>query len=115
MVRYLLRLEGLVVLALSLYGYNVAQGRWLWFVVLFLAPDLSMVGYLANPRLGSIIYDLVHTYATPAILLGMGWSLHLSAFVLAGLILAAHIGLDRFLGYGLKYPTAFKDTHIQRV
>jgi hypothetical protein len=115
MVRYLLRLEGLVVFLLSVYGYKAAEGHWLWFVVLFLAPDLSMIGYLVNARAGSTTYDLVHTYATPVILLAVGWSIHLPGFIFAGLILAAHIGLDRFLGYGLKYPTAFRDTHIQRV
>ena len=114
MVRTLLRLEGLAVLALSAYSYAVIEGRWLWYAVLFLTPDLSMAGYLVNPRVGSVAYNIVHTYLAPAALLGAGWVFHLPVLTLAGLILVGHIGLDRFLGYGLKYPTAFKDTHIQR-
>ncbi len=90
-------------------------GLWLWYVLLFLTPDLSMGGYFANPRIGSVTYNVVHTYVSSAVLLGTGRALHLPLLMLAGLILAGHIGLDRFLGYGLKYPTAFKDTHMQRV
>lgn len=115
MVRFILRLEGMVVFGLSAYGYGVADGKWGWFLVLFLVPDLSMLGYLANPRLGSRIYNLVHTYVTAAVLLGVGWVVHFPTALLAGLLLTAHIGIDRSLGFGLKYPTAFKDTHLQRV
>jgi len=115
MVRGLLRLEGLAVLVLSVYGYATIDAAWLWYVVFFLTPDLSMVGYFANARIGSVTYNVVHTYVSSAMLLGTGWALHLPLLTLAGLILAGHIGLDRFLGYGLKYPTAFKDTHMQRV
>jgi hypothetical protein len=114
MVRTLLRLEGLAVLLLSLYGYAAVEGRWLWYAVLFLTPDLSAAGYLANPRAGSVAYNVVHTYLAPAALLGAGWIFRFPVLTLAGLILGGHIGLDRFLGFGLKYPSAFKDTHIQR-
>jgi hypothetical protein len=115
MVRSLLRVEGLVILVLSIYGYEALGGRWLWYLVLFLAPDLSMAGYVANPRIGSIAYNIVHTYSVAIIALGVGWALRLPLLMLAGLILAGHIGLDRALGYGLKYPAGFKDTHIQRL
>jgi hypothetical protein len=113
--RRLLHLEGLAVLAASLALYFDAGYGWLLLLVLFLAPDLSMLGYLGGPRTGALTYDLVHTYLGPIALgtvgvLG-GWEL---ATQLA-LIWLAHIGLDRMLGYGLKYPTAFKDTHMQRV
>lgn len=115
MIRALLRLEGLVVFGLALYAYAVTGGNWLWFVLLLLAPDLSILGYLANPRVGSVCYNLVHTYATPVMLLAIAWWMRLPALVAVGLILTAHIGLDRFLGFGLKYPSGFRDTHIQRV
>ncbi len=58
MVRTLLRLEGLAILALSVYGYTIMKGVWLWYVMLFLTPDLSMVGYFANPRIGSVTYNV---------------------------------------------------------
>ncbi len=106
----------MVVFGLSAaYGYGVADGKWGWFLALFLVPDLSMVGYLATPRLGSLTYNIVHTYVTAAVLLGVAWVFHFPTALLAGLLLTAHIGMDRCLGFGLKYPTAFKDTHMQRV
>jgi hypothetical protein len=114
MVRALLRLEGLAVLAVAAYGYGTTGAGWVWFVLLFLAPDLALTGYLAGPRVGSLIYNLVHTYATAAALLAVGWLGGAPLLVAAGCLLAAHIGLDRALGLGLKYPTAFRDTHIQR-
>ncbi len=101
--------------AVPSYGYGVAAGKWGWFLVLYLVPDLLMVGYLANPRLGSFTYNSVHTYVTAAVLLGIGRVFHFPTALNAGLLLTAHIGMDRCLGFGLKYPTAFKDTHMQRV
>jgi hypothetical protein len=111
----LLQLEGVVVLLLALFGFWMTQGNWWQFALLLLAPDLSMIGYLAGPRVGSITYNVFHNYFFPASLL----ALSVPAFGLPlwhiGLIWFAHIGMDRMLGYGLKYPTAFKDTHLQRV
>jgi hypothetical protein len=114
-VRVLLRLEGIAALALAAYGYGELGGRWLWFVVFFLAPDLTLLGYLAGPRAGAIAYNLIHTYAAAAMLLAAGWTLGVPVLQLVALVLAAHIGLDRAVGYGLKYPSAAKDTHMQRV
>jgi len=85
------------------------------FLLLLLAPDLSMLGYLANPRLGSTIYNLAHTYVLPLALAGIGLEANFHVCVLLSLIWSAHIGVDRLLGYGLKYPTVFKDTHLQKV
>lgn len=111
----LLRLEGLFVLIASLVLFAHLDGRWGLFALLFLAPDLSMLGYLAGRRLGSILYNVVHSYAT-VLLLSLLAALTTRASWLPWLcLLAAHIGLDRMLGYGLKYPTAFADTHLQRV
>lgn len=74
-----------------------------------------MLGYLANTRVGSLTYNVVHTYAVPVLLLGLGWLASVPVLLAAGFLLAAHIGVDRLLGFGLKYPSAFKDTHLQRV
>ena len=113
--RALLHLEGLAVLvgALALY-FDTGYG-WLALVVLFLAPDLSMLGYLAGPRVGSVTYDVVHTYVGPVALGVAGILGGYDTAAQLALIWFAHIGLDRLLGYGLKYPTGFKDTHLQRV
>ena len=113
--RSLLHLEGLVVLVGALALYFDAGYGWLLLVVLFLAPDLSMLGYLAGPRMGALTYDLVHTYVGPVALALVGVLGDAELATQIALIWFAHIGLDRLLGYGLKYPTGFKDTHLQRV
>ncbi|HEY3246865.1 MAG TPA: DUF4260 domain-containing protein [bacterium] len=113
--RTLLRAEGLLVFGVALFLYQRTGSSWLLFFVLSLAPDLSMLGYAAGPRVGASTYNLVHTYALPLILAAYGlWSGNSLVMSLA-LIWLAHIGADRFLGFGLKYPTKFNDTHLQRV
>ncbi|HUF01322.1 MAG TPA: DUF4260 family protein [Gaiellaceae bacterium] len=113
--RRLLRLEGLAVLVAALALYFDSGHGWLLLVVLFLAPDLSLLGFLGGPGLGAATYDVVHTYALP---LGLGVVGVLAGAELASqlaLVWIAHIGMDRAVGYGLKYPAGFKDTHLQRV
>ena len=113
--RSLLHAEGLAVLLGALCLYFDAGYGWLLLVALVLAPDLSMLGYLAGPRLGALSYDIVHTYVGP-IALGVSGALWESDIAMQlALIWSAHLGVDRLLGYGLKYPTGFKDTHLQRV
>jgi hypothetical protein len=111
----LLRLEGAAVLAGSLALYFDEGFGWLALVVLVLAPDLAMIGYAAGPRAGAVAYDVAHTEALPVALGVAGLLAGASLPVQLALIWLAHIGADRLLGYGLKYPTAFGDTHLQRV
>jgi hypothetical protein len=110
----LLRLEGAFVLALSIVYYGWVHANWLLFVVLFLAPDLAMLGYLPGIRVGTICYNLVHTLIGPLLLIGYSVSSQSDWLLPYALIWIAHIGLDRMLGFGLKYPTRFNDTHLQR-
>lgn len=111
----LLHLEGLALAVVAILLYARADGNWLLFVVLILAPDLSMLGYLAGPRVGSVVYNTVHTDALPAALalFGLFGSSQLALWL--ALIWLCHIGADRFFGFGLKYATEFKDTHLNRV
>ena len=111
----LVRLEGLAAFVLAVWWYAAQGGNWVLFVVLFLVPDVAMLGYLAGPRVGAASYNLVHTYTTAGIITGLGIVTGRGLVVSLGLILVAHIGIDRLLGWGLKYPTAFKDTHLQRL
>ena len=113
--RRLLHLEGLAVAAGALVLYFDAGYGWLLLVVLALAPDLAMLGYLAGPRVGALSYDLVHTYVGPVALAVVGVVGDADTATQVALIWATHIGVDRLLGYGLKYPSGFKDTHLQRV
>src|SRR6266478_8874754 len=106
--RPLLHSEGAAVFILSLFAYHGNHGSWPRFTLLFLVPDVSMLGYLANTRIGAITYNAVHTYVGPLALAGYSFaSLHHSMLSLS-LIWIAHIGFDRMLGYGLKYPAQFK-------
>lgn len=113
--RMLLRAEGLAVAVASAVLYFNADYPWWLLVVLVLAPDLSMVGYLAGPRAGASTYDAAHTYVIPIIVGTIGVVADTEIAVQVGLIWLVHIGVDRAMGYGLKYPTSFKDTHLQRV
>lgn len=115
MNKILLQLEGMTVFFLSLYVYSTSDFGWLLFIVLLFAPDLSMVGYLVNTKVGAIIYNLCHTYLISLFILFIGHFTATPLLQAIGLIWTAHIGMDRMLGYGLKYPTTFKDTHLQRM
>ncbi len=114
--RILLGLEGVAVLvgAILLYREFTDFG-WVFFVALLFVPDAAMLPYLLNKQAGMLGYNAAHTYLAPlvfmgvSLLLGWGWGLA------AGLVWLAHIGMDRAVGYGLKYSTAFKDTHLDRV
>ena len=110
----LLRAESLVLLAAAVGVYAWHDGPWVLFVVLFLAPDLSFLGYLAGPRTGAFVYNLAHAFVLPGILLAVGAGGEHLAIDLA-LIWGAHIAFDRVIGYGLKYRESFKETHLQRL
>ena len=112
---WLLRLEGAVVFIIALVLFSRSDSGWLMFVLLFFVPDVSMIGYVVNTSIGATIYNLVHAYALPAGLGLVGLFTANALLVSLSLIWFAHIGLDRMLGFGLKYPTVFKDTHLQRV
>ena len=110
--RPLLHLEGAAVLVVSLFVYHWIQASWFQFALLFLVPDISMLGYAANVRVGAISYNAVHCCAAPLILAACSFGTNHPAILSLSIIWIAHIGFDRMLGYGLKYPTRFKDTHL---
>ena len=111
----LLRLEGAVMFVGILVLYSRVSGDWLVFALLLLVPDVAMLGYKINERAGAVIYNIAHFYALPLALgliaLFAGWTTGVSL----ALIWAAHISMDRAVGYGLKYATSFKDSHLGRV
>lgn len=111
----LLRVEGLSILIAAgvLYGYQ--SYSWPLFALLLLAPDLSMLGYLFGHTTGSISYNLFHTYALPLSLALISLLVVAPLGIQLALIWLAHIGMDRAVGYGFKYATGFKDTHLERV
>ncbi len=109
----LLRSEEAVLLPIILFAYQHLHYSWLLFAILFLTPDLFMLGYLVNVHLGAAIYNLAHTLTLPLALLFISYLQHWHQAL--ALIWTAHIAFDRLLGYGLKYPTYFKDTHLQHI
>lgn len=111
-VRHILQLEGLALLIAACAGYALVNGSWSLFAWLFLAPDLAMLGYLVNRPVGTAAYNTMHSTVGPVALGLAGLSLARPLHVALALVWAAHIGFDRMLGFGLKYPTAFGDSHL---
>lgn len=111
-VRVLIRVEGLCVLIVSLLAYAKFGGGWGTFALLFFVPDLSLLGYLAGPRVGAASYNFMHSFIGALAILAAGVLLSAPAAVTAGIIWMAHIGFDRALGYGLKYSAGFGFTHL---
>ena len=114
-MRTMLRAEGVAVLAASVALFFDRGGDWPLLVALFLAPDLAMLGYLAGPAAGSRAYNVLHHYGPPVLLFTAATIAGRSLGADVALVWLAHIGLDCTLGYGLKYPTAFRHTHLDRV
>jgi len=111
----LLRIEEATLLAASILLYAHFHFSWLLFAVLFLAPDLFMLGYLMNPRAGAAVYNFGHSLFVPLALFGLALATARPVMLAVSIIWFAHIPFDRMLGYGLKYPRGFKDTHLQHV
>jgi hypothetical protein len=115
-IQLLLRLEGLGVAAATAIMFARTGVSWWLFLALWLVPDLSMLGYLAGSCRGARIYNAMHTYVGPVALGVCAYVLHANVVALAiALIWANHIGVDRLLGYGLKYGDGFGFTHLGRV
>ena len=111
-----LRVEGLALAAVCIGAYGSLGESWWLFAALILVPDVSLLGYLAGPRVGAGIYNLAHTWVVVVVWFAAAWLLNGSNLALSlPLVLGAHIGIDRALGYGLKLPTSFHDTHLGRI
>jgi Domain of unknown function (DUF4260) len=111
-VKAILRLEGAAAFAGAIALYAHAGFSWPLFALLILAPDLAMLPYLIGPRAGAAAYNLAHTYVLALPLALVGFWLASPVASALGLIWIAHIGMDRMLGYGLKYASGFRDTHL---
>ena len=114
-VDLLLRLEWAAVLAAAVAGYLFLDGSWQLFVLLILAPDLAMLGYLAGPVVGAVVYNALHILLWPVILFLAGLYAGEPILMQVAAIWTAHVAMDRALGYGLKLPTGFTDTHLGKI
>jgi hypothetical protein len=110
-----LKLEELAQLGLAIYLFSLLDIAWWWYLVLFLVPDLGMLGYLINSRIGAWSYNLFHHKAIAICIYLLGVFLSNEQCLLAGCILFGHAAFDRILGYGLKYSDSFNHTHLGNV
>lgn len=108
----ILRLENAALTVIALYAYHLFGFSWITFAIFILVPDLAMLGYLVSSKLGAICYNIAHSWVLASALLLSAHFLQNDTLMIAGLILAAHIGIDRAIGYGLKHYSGFKDTHL---
>lgn len=109
-----LHIEGAAIFLFSTALYFYIGGTWWLFLLLLLSPDIFVLGYLKDNKTGSFIYNLGHIYLWPLALAGLGIITSSILLIHLGLIWSAHIGMDRMIGYGLKYPSGFKITHFNK-
>jgi len=108
----MIRLEELAMLAGCLYGLFYFEAAWWYYLLLFLGPDISMLGYLAGNKTGAFIYNLFHHKAIAVLVFIAGLTGDWPVLVLTGIVLFGHSSMDRFFGYGLKLNAGFKYTHL---
>lgn len=111
-MKNLLKLEEAGIFILTVYLFSTLDFAWWWFPALLLLPDIGMIGYLINPKIGAFTYNLFHHRLTAASVALLGMKVESDYLVLAGIILFAHISFDRVMGYGLKYTDSFQHAHL---
>lgn len=114
-MKSLLKLEELGSLLLGVYLFTTLDLSWWWFFGLFLLPDISMLGYLFGPKVGAWSYNLFHLKILGVALFFIGYHTPNVFIQLAGVVIFSHAAFDRIMGYGLKYETGFKDTHLGKI
>jgi hypothetical protein len=111
-MKNLLLLEELGQFVLAFVLYVISGNEWWQFFAWLLAPDLSMIGYLAGPKIGAFTYNLFHHKLLAVLTFVAGIYLDMEWLSAAGLIVLAHSAMDRIFGYGLKYSDSFSHTHL---
>jgi hypothetical protein len=114
-VKQIIKLEEAAFFALSILAFAQLDLAWWWYLLLLFTPELSMLGYMAGPRLGALLYNLVHHRALAVLVYVSGVYLSYPSLMLAGIILFGHSSLDRAFGYGLKYADSFQNTHLGKI
>ena len=107
-----LRIEGLVLLTATIALFVGQHQKWWLYPLLLLVPDIFMIGYLKDKKTGAFLYNLGHSYLLPTVLICAGWNRDHPLTIAIGVIWLGHIGMDRLMGYGLKYDSDFKHTHL---
>lgn len=111
-MKKILSIEEAAMFGFSIFLFNQQDFAWWWYLALILTPDIGMLGYLGNPKLGAFTYNLFHHKAVGIVILITGYIVKDQTVILIGVILFGHSSLDRIFGYGLKYTDSFQNTHL---
>ncbi|MEE2773199.1 MAG: DUF4260 domain-containing protein [Bacteroidota bacterium] len=111
-MKSLSKLEETAMFLLGIFAFSRLDYSWWWFAGLFFLPDIGMLGYLWNSKVGAWTYNAFHHKGLAIVIFVCGLALMSAALEIAGIILFAHGSFDRMLGYGLKYESGFKNTHL---
>jgi len=112
-IQFLLKLENLAMFLLffALLFHQLDNKWWLALLLLF-TPDVGMIGYIINPKVGAYTYNFLHNMVVSVILLAVGHFVKQDILIVIAFVMLAHLFFDRFMGYGLKYTDSFKNTHL---
>lgn len=114
-MKRILKVEEFAMLLLSVYLFSLLNFDWWWYFLLFLAPDISFLGYTVNTKFGAICYNLFHHKGLAILVYLIGVSVDIELLQLIGIIVFGHASFDRILGYGLKYTDSFNHTHLGKI
>lgn len=111
-MKNILKLEEAAMFGGSIYAFSLLGYSWWVYAALILTPDIGMLGYLVNKKVGAITYNIFHHKALAICVAALGLLVGSTPILLAGIILFGHAAMDRMMGYGLKFYTGFKNTHL---
>lgn len=114
-MKTVLKLEEAALFILGIFIFNRLSYEWWWFLVLILAPDLSMIGYVFGNKIGAFAYNIFHHKGIALLIYAIGCYLSIESIQLTGIILFSHSAMDRVFGYVLKYEKGFKYTHLGEI
>lgn len=125
-MKLILKLEELAMWMLSIIALLFSGVEWWWYLIMFIGPDISMLGYLIGNKMGAWSYNLFHHKGIAILILLLGFTMNLpndgpsklpetDLLIYVGIILFGHSSMDRFFGYGLKYENGFKFTHLGEI
>ncbi|MBF4466772.1 DUF4260 domain-containing protein [Flavobacterium sp. LC2016-12] len=114
-MKTIIKLEELGLFILGIYLFSLLNYEWWWFLALILVPDFSMLGYVFDTKIGAFLYNIFHHRGIAVLLYIIGCYFKIEILQLTGIILFSHSSMDRFFGYGLKYESGFKYTHLGEI
>jgi len=111
----ILKLEELGMFILAIFGLFWLHCAWWYYLLMVLAPDLSMLGYWAGKKVGAASYNFFHHKGIATAVFIAGFEMKISLLMITGIILFGHSSMDRIMGYGLKTEKGFKFTHLGKI